>query len=201
MPSPLALFDAPYFARGITHLAGVDEAGRGCLAGPVVAAAVILPEGVELPGVTDSKKLSPAQREKAFDAINAIALSVSVGMCSPAEIDARNILRAALEAMRRAVAALQVAPEHVLVDGNVLFPESPCPTTAVVKGDGKSLCIAAASIVAKVTRDKLMGELHAAAPEYGWAQNKGYPTAAHYAALSRHGISQHHRRSFRLGPR
>ncbi len=197
MPAPDA-FDAFYRPNPAFRLAGLDEAGRGCLAGPVVAAAVVLPPGAVLPGVGDSKTLSAARREAAFAAIGRAALAVGVGLCSPAEIDRLNILWASMEAMRRALAALALPPDRALVDGNRVPPGLDCPATAIVRGDAQSLCIGAASIVAKVTRDRLMDGLDAAFPQYGWRQNKGYPTAAHYAALALHGASPHHRQSFRL---
>ena len=204
-PHVLAAFDAPFTARyGV--VVGVDEAGRGCLAGPVVAAAVVLPAGAALPGVDDSKKLSAARREEAFARITAAALAIGVGACSPDEVDRLNVLHAAMEAMRRAVAALAhpvtgaaLVPNLLLIDGNRAFPEPPCLAITVVGGDARSLSIAAASIVAKVTRDRLMRALADDFPAYGWAQNAGYPTAAHYAALAAHGPTAHHRRTFRLG--
>ena len=186
------------WTQGRRHVAGVDEAGRGCLAGPVVAAAVILPSDVRLDGVDDSKKLSAAEREAALERIEAAAVAVGVGVCSPEEIDRLNILWAAMEAMRRGANALDVRPDHLLIDGNRCFPRSPWPFQTVIKGDQTSLSIAAASIVAKVTRDRLMHALHDAFPAYGWRTNVGYPTKAHYAALAEHGPSPHHRRSFRL---
>ncbi|MEO0560014.1 MAG: ribonuclease HII [Bacteroidota bacterium] len=183
---------------GHTMIAGVDEAGRGCLAGPVVAAAVVLPPDARLPGLDDSKKLSPSAREDLVPEIERIALAVGIGQCSPAEIDRLNVLWAALEAMRRALHQLALAPEYALVDGNTAIPEAPCPQRPVVKGDAQSLSIAAASVLAKVTRDRIMVELDAEFPVYGWAGHKGYPTKSHYAALAEHGPSVHHRRSFRL---
>ncbi len=183
---------------GRAVVAGCDEAGRGCLAGPVVAAAVVLPPGARLPGLADSKTLSPAAREVLVPQIRAVALGVAVGQCSPGEIDRLNILWASMEAMRRAVAALPLVPDAVLVDGNRAIPDAPWPQETLVRGDARSLSIAAASVVAKVTRDAIMVGLDAAFPAYGWAQHKGYPTAAHYAALAAHGPSVHHRRSFRL---
>lgn len=185
--------------QGSRHVAGVDEAGRGCLAGPVVAAAVVLPPDVHISGVDDSKRLSAAQREAALERIQAKAVAVGVGLCSPTEIDRMNILWATMEAMRRAVADLEPAPDHLLIDGNRCFPESPWPFQTVVKGDQISHTIAAASIVAKTTRDRMMHALHDAFPIYGWRSNAGYPTQAHYAALAVHGPSPHHRHSFRLG--
>ena len=183
-------------------MAGVDEAGRGCLAGPVVAAAVVLPADVRragrLVGIDDSKKLSAAEREAALERVQAEAVAVGVGVCSPEEVDRLNILWAAMEAMRRAVAGLDVRPDHLLIDGNRCFPDSPWPFQTVVGGDRASLSIAAASVVAKVTRDRMMHGLHDAFPVYGWRTNVGYPTRAHYAALAEHGPSPYHRRSFRL---
>jgi ribonuclease HII len=182
--------------RGIAGpVAGVDEVGRGPLAGPVYAAAVIL-DPARLPaGLDDSKKMTEARREKAFDAIMASALAVGIGVASVEEIDRINILAATMLAMRRAVDRLSVAPVHVLVDGNKV-PALPCPADAIVKGDSKVLSIAAASIIAKVTRDRVMSELDLAFPGYGWARNKGYGTADHMEALVRIGPSVHHRTSF-----
>ena len=183
---------------GRRAVAGLDEAGRGCLAGPVVAAAVILPAGANLPGLDDSKKLSPSARAALVPQIHAQSLAVGVGACSPAEVDALNVLWAAMEAMRRAALDLALPPDVLLVDGNREIPDAPCPQVTVVKGDAKSLSIAAASVIAKTTRDAVMVDLDRAFPAYGWAGHKGYPTAAHYAALAEHGPSVHHRRSFRL---
>jgi ribonuclease HII len=183
---------------GYGHVAGVDEAGRGCLAGPVVAAAVVLPRGVTLPGVRDSKQLNAATREALAARIRTQALAVGVGLCSPEEIDRLNILWAAMEAMRRAVADLSPTPDFLLVDGNHCFPGSPWPFETLVRGDRRSHTIAAASVIAKTTRDALMRALHEDDPRYGWCDNVGYPTKAHYAALARHGPSPYHRRSFRL---
>lgn len=191
-------------AAGRRLVAGLDEAGRGCLAGPVVAAAVVLPPGAQIPGLDDSKKLSAAAREALVPVIRRAALAVGVGACSPAEVDRLNVLWASMEAMRRAAEALAapdgapLAPDVLLVDGDREIPDAPWPQETVVKGDGRSLSIAAASVVAKTTRDRVMVDLDAAFPVYGWAGHKGYPTAAHYAALAEHGPSPHHRRSFRL---
>ncbi len=174
-------------------VAGIDEAGRGPWAGPVVAAAVIL--GAAVPaGVTDSKRLSRERREVLFAALRASAC-IGVGVASVAEIDRLNILAATLVAMRRAVDDLDVAPAHALVDGN-RAPELACPATAVVGGDGRSLSIAAASIVAKVTRDRIMARLARRYPGFGWERNAGYGTPEHRAALMRLGVTPHHRRSF-----
>ena len=176
-------------------IAGVDEAGRGPLAGPVVAAAVILDDERPIAGVDDSKRLSAKQRERLFDVIMGQALCVSIGQASAAEVDAINVLQATLLAMRRAVEGLRLAPIKVLVDGNQL-PRLPMLADAVVGGDGRVACIAAASIVAKVTRDRLMTELDQTLPGYGFAQHKGYGTAQHMQALKRLGASAQHRRSF-----
>lgn len=186
------------WAAGRRVVAGLDEAGRGCLAGPVVAAAVVLPPDARLPGLDDSKKLSAEAREALVPQIHRQALAVGVGQCSPAEIDDLNILWASMEAMRRAATQLALVPDMLLVDGNRAIPNAPCDQETVVKGDAKSLSIAAASVLAKTTRDRLMVDLDAAFPVYGWAGHKGYPTVQHYAALAVHGPSPHHRRSFRL---
>lgn len=185
--------------KGHTHVAGVDEAGRGCLAGPVVAAAVVLPCGTTIDGVDDSKRLKAPRREQLALTIKEQAVAWGVGRCSPAEIDELNILWAAMEAMRRAVAALAVPPDYLLVDGNRCFDDPPCLAETLVKGDARCHAIAAASILAKTERDRLMHALHDDYPAYGWSSNVGYPTKAHYAALSEHGPTPHHRRSFRLG--
>ncbi|MEI6485930.1 MAG: ribonuclease HII [Sphingomonadales bacterium] len=175
-------------------IAGVDEAGRGPWAGPVVAAAVIL-QGRVPTGLDDSKKLSAKRREYLFEALQASDCVIGIGLASVAEIDAHNILQATYMAMTRAVAALAVPPGHVLVDGNRL-PDWRWPATAIVGGDGREPAIAAASIIAKVTRDRIMADLDARHPGYGWAANQGYGTAAHAAALAALGPSPHHRRSF-----
>ena len=191
-------FERRHWDAGRHVVVGLDEAGRGCLAGPVVAAAVVLPPDAHLPGLDDSKKLSAEAREALLPVIQREALAVGIGQCSPAEVDELNVLWAAMEAMRRAAASLPLAPDLFLVDGNREVPGAPCPQETVIKGDTLSLSIAAASVVAKVTRDRIMVTLDAAFPVYGWAGHKGYPTAAHYAALAAHGPSPHHRRSFRL---
>lgn len=187
-----------HWAAGRRLVAGVDEAGRGCLAGPVVAAAVVLPPDARLPGLDDSKKLSAAQRDVLFERVHAEALAIGVGRCEAEEVDRLNVLWAAMEAMRRAVADLARPPDVALVDGDRTPPALACAAEAVVRGDARSLSIAAASVVAKVTRDRLMVALDVDFPAYGLAGHKGYPTAAHYAALALHGPSPLHRRSFRL---
>ncbi|MDM7463029.1 ribonuclease HII [Tepidimonas taiwanensis] len=176
-------------------VAGVDEAGRGPLAGPVVAAAVILDDAQPIDGLADSKTLSPARRELLYEAIRARALCVGVGTASVEEIDRLNILQATLTAMQRAVAALRLRPSLVLVDGNRL-PVLPVRAEAVVRGDATVDAIAAASIVAKVTRDRLMDEAHAAHPAYGFDRHRGYGTAQHLAAIRQYGPTPWHRRSF-----
>jgi ribonuclease HII len=177
------------------HVVGLDEAGRGPLAGPVVAAAVILDSARPIPGLADSKALSPARREALFDQICSRALAWALGACDPAEIDRLNILQASLRAMQKAVAALDVDPDEALVDGN-RCPSLPCPARAIVKGDATEPAISAASILAKVHRDREMLALHARYPEYGFDAHKGYPTRAHIEALRRHGPSPCHRTSF-----
>ncbi len=181
--------------NGAALLAGVDEAGRGPLAGPVIAAAVILHPQRPIPGLQDSKQLSARRREALETQIRRDALAWAVGRAEVAEIDRLNILQATLLAMRRAVAALAPAPGRVLVDGNQA-PALPCAVETVVKGDQKVAAIAAASILAKVARDREMTALEAACPGYGFARHKGYPTREHLEALRRLGISAHHRRSF-----
>lgn len=176
-------------------LAGVDEVGRGPLVGDVVAAAVILDPQRPIAGLADSKKLSEKKRLQLCDAIYSRATSVAVGRASAKEIDAINILQASLLAMRRAVEALSIAPEYVAVDGNRL-PRWRYAAQAVVKGDQRLACISAASIVAKVLRDRDMCELAARYPQYGFERHKGYPTAVHRAALIEHGVTPQHRRSF-----
>ncbi len=183
-------------SRGFGRVAGLDEAGRGCLAGPVVAAAVVLPPGTDLPGVQDSKKLTARLREAAYQEIQRIAVAMEVGSASPEEIDARNILNATRLAMARAVERLQPGPDFVLIDGNFSIPVL-LPQRSIVKGDARCLSIAAASIVAKVTRDRWLKEAAVAYPEYGFERHKGYGTREHLAALRRHGPCPLHRRTFR----
>ena len=178
---------------------GVDEAGRGPWAGPVVAAAAVLDQA-SLPQrlrdrLDDSKKLSAKVRDDLFDTLEDCA-QLGVGIASVAEIDTQNILAATMLAMRRAVSNLPVAPDHALVDGN-RSPELPCPVRTVVRGDGLSLSIAAASVVAKVTRDRIMAKLALEHPGYGWERNAGYGTKAHREGLERFGVTDHHRRSFK----
>ena len=189
-------FDALFRANGAALLAGTDEAGRGPLAGPVVAAAVILDSMADYPGLGDSKNLSPAAREKAFDLINEKALCWAWAKLEAPEVDRLNPLRAAMTAMAMAVADLKAAPGLVLVDGNSAPPLT-VPLKTVVKGDARSLSIGAASIMAKVTRDRIMIEMDKEYPQYGFAKHKGYGTTEHLEALRRHGPCPCHRLTFR----
>ncbi len=177
------------------YVAGVDEAGRGPLAGPVYAAAVILSPDRRIDGLADSKMLTSKRREALFDLIQTHALSWAIASASVEEIDAINILQASLLAMRRAVENLSTQPDQILVDG-LYCPKVSMPARAIVKGDSKEAAISAASILAKVARDREMHKLHAEFPCYGFDRHKGYPTAAHLAALHAHGISSQHRRSY-----
>ena len=181
---------------GFVCVAGVDEVGRGCLAGPVMAGAVVLDPGRHIPGLADSKALTAQGRDRLYDAIVRRAVSWAVAAVTPEEIDAINIHQATLKAMQRAVLALAPLPDAVLVDA-FRIPSLPMAQRGVVKGDRQCAAIAAASIVAKVTRDRLMDELHATDPRYGFDRHKGYATADHLAAVARHGYSVAHRRSFR----
>ncbi|MDH3665880.1 MAG: ribonuclease HII [Paracoccaceae bacterium] len=193
-PPDLTQEDA-VFGKTVT-VCGIDEAGRGPWAGPVVAAAVVLDRSTIPDGLDDSKRLSAVRRATLFDRIMADA-SVGIGAASVSEIDRLNILRANDLAMCRAIAVLDPAPCVALVDGNRLPPDLPCQGRALVGGDASSLSIAAASIVAKVTRDRIMADLAVAYPGYSWETNQGYGTAAHRAALERLGVTPHHRRSFK----
>ncbi|RLB95293.1 MAG: ribonuclease HII [Deltaproteobacteria bacterium] len=182
--------------RGFSRIAGVDEAGRGPLAGPVVAAAVILPEKVNLAHLDDSKKLSPQRREELFVAIYDRAISIGIGIIDPVEIDRTDILRASLLSMRIAVDNLRQEPDYLLIDG--IFPiESSVPQEIVKHGDGRCVSIAAASIIAKVTRDRLMVIYDREFPEFGFARHKGYGTKAHRAAIRTFGCCPIHRKTFR----
>lgn len=178
--------------------AGLDEAGRGCLAGPVMAGAVILPEDFQHPSLTDSKKLNHKQRLELREVIQEVALAWAVGVCDHERIDQINILWASFEAMHKAVAQLKPQPDFLLVDGNRFKPHS-IPHACMVKGDSRFLNIAAASILAKTYRDEFMEELHEQWPHYNWKKNKGYPTKEHRAGIAAHGISPYHRKSFNHG--
>jgi len=193
--SELWKYEHIYTEQGCKIICGIDEAGRGPLAGPVCAAAVILPLDLEIEGLNDSKKLTEKRREALYDIIIEKAIAYGVAFASEEEIDEINILQATFLAMQRAVEQLAVKPDMVLVDGN-REPELEFPVKTIVKGDSLSANIAAASILAKVTRDRLMVELDAQYPQYGFAVHKGYGTKAHYAALTEHGMCPSHRRTF-----
>lgn len=188
-------FDKKYFNPGVRYLAGVDEAGRGPLAGPVVAAAVIFRKKTNIPGVNDSKLLSEKQRDNLYKQIISKALSYSVSVIESSVIDDVNILNATMLAMKQAVEQLKIKPDLVLVDGNRKF-QSDIPVITIVKGDSKSFSIAAASILAKVTRDRLMKNLALEFPNYLWEQNKGYPTRQHREIIKQVGPSPLHRKTF-----
>lgn len=187
----------PYMENGRIE-AGCDEAGRGCLSGAVFAAAVILPNDYQHPLLNDSKQLSEKQRYALRPIIEQEAIAWAVGIVTPGEIDKINILNASILAMHRAVEQLSQVPQHLLIDGNRFKPYKDIPHTCVVKGDGKFLSIAAASILAKTYRDDYMMQLHEQFPQYGWDRNKGYPTQEHRDAIARYGATPFHRQSFRL---
>ena len=186
-----------FHTDGVTE-AGCDEAGRGCIAGPVFAAAVILPSGFQEPRLNDSKLLSTSQREQLREVVEQEALAFGIGVVNEQEIDEINILNASFLAMHRALSLLKIQPGHLIIDGNRFKPYGKVAHTCIVKGDGKYASIAAASILAKTHRDEFMIGLHQDYPVYGWDRNRGYPTQAHRKALLEHGPSPHHRRSFRL---
>ena len=187
------------YIRGVIE-AGCDEAGRGCLAGPVFAAAVILPEGFYHPMIKDSKQLSAKQRYFMRKIIEANAVSFSVGMSCNNEIEELNILNASILAMHRALDNLMPVPTHIIVDGNYFAPWYDVPFKTIIKGDCKFQSIAAASIIAKTYRDDLMNKLHSEFPRYNWQQNKGYPTREHREAIIKYGITALHRKTFTLVP-
>lgn len=180
--------------------AGTDEAGRGCLAGPVTAAAVILPSNFTSDRLNDSKKLSLKVRLELKEKIEQEAVTFAVAHVFPEEIDQINILNASIKAMHLALAQLQIVPEHILVDGNRFHPYADIPHQCMIKGDGRFLNIAAASVLAKTARDAYMANLHKDFPAYQWDKNKGYPTRAHREAIQKWGSNPHHRKSFRLLP-
>lgn len=197
IPRTMVQVEAMLRAKGYEFICGVDEVGRGPLAGPVVAAAVIIPEGIEIPGIDDSKKLSEAQRNEAFDEIVHSGAICAVGIIDNECIDRINILQASLMAMRKAVMDLKSAPQVVLVDGNQLIPKLDYPQYAIIGGDASCKCIGAASIIAKVTRDRIMDKYHTLYPEFNFDQHKGYPTPLHMSKLQKHGPCEIHRKSFR----
>jgi len=196
MEPDLWSFEKKAFQEGFSRIAGIDEAGRGPLAGPVVSAAVIFPISLQISGVSDSKKLSPRQRDYHDEKIYDLAVSVGIGIVDPLEIDRINILQAALLSMAMAVENLDPQPDCLLVDGPFLI-SSGLPQEAIPKGDSLSVSIAAASIVAKVTRDRLMERYHHDYPQFGFSKHKGYPTKAHKKAIQEFGCCPIHRRSFR----
>ncbi|ANW94989.1 ribonuclease HII [Wenyingzhuangia fucanilytica] len=180
--------------------AGTDEAGRGCLSGPVVAAAVILPESFNHPLLNDSKKLTENQRKKLLPIIEKEAVSFGVSFVNQQEIDEINILQASITAMHRAIDKLSIKPDFIIVDGNKFRPYQDIPSETIVKGDGKYLSIAAASVLAKTYRDFYMEKIHEDFPAYNWKKNKGYPTKEHRRAILELGSCEHHRKSFKLLP-
>lgn len=196
MSGPDFSFEQELLDAGAAHVAGIDEVGRGALAGPVVVAAVILKPDAIPAGLADSKKLNKAQRDALFELILQQAAAISVCSGSAAQIDAVNIRQATLQAMRRAALALNIVPSHLLIDGRDIPKGLPCPATALIKGDDRSVSISAASIVAKVMRDRLMLRLNDIVPHYGFGRHVGYGTAQHLAAIRDFGPSKYHRLSF-----
>jgi ribonuclease HII len=189
-------FEKQARSNGYKMVAGVDEAGRGPLAGPVVSAAVVLPESFDVPGINDSKKLSEKKREALFPVIQTQAIAFGIGLSDHEEIDRINILQASLLSMKRAVEDLQMTPDYLLIDGKFTI-DSTIDQRSVIKGDALSLSIAAASILAKVTRDRIMADLDVKYPQYGLKRHKGYPTKAHKEAILAHGPCPIHRKSFK----
>lgn len=187
-------YEKELYKQNISLIAGVDEVGRGPLCGPVVACACILPKNYQLDGLNDSKKVSEKKREKIYDILINDAISYGIGIVSPKRIDEINILEASKEAMKLAIKELNPQPEHVLIDAVKLDLEM--PSTSIIKGDAKSASIAAASIIAKVTRDRMMVELDKSYPEYGYAKHKGYPTKSHIEAVKKFGIKDFYRFTF-----
>ncbi len=196
MEPDLWTYEKKAIGRGFTRIAGVDEAGRGPLAGPVVSAAVILPTSFAVSGVIDSKKLSYKKRNFLYDRIHEHSVSIGIGIVDPIEIDRINILQASLLSMALAVKNLYPLPDFLLIDGNFEIPLD-LTQAALIKGDALSVSIAAASIIAKVTRDRLMERYHQDYPQYGFSKHKGYPTRAHRAAIRKYGCCPIHRRSFK----
>jgi len=194
-PVPTFLIEADFYQQGLSPVCGIDEAGRGPWSGPVVAAAVILDVDNIPDGINDSKKLIPAQRNEIFNAIKHTS-HVGIGIVGVSDIDRLNILQATFLAMRKAVANLKIAPAVALIDGTGK-PALNCEMQTLIKGDQRSVSIAAASIIAKVTRDRIMENLALQFPHYGWERNKGYGTKAHRAGLASHGVTKHHRTSFK----
>jgi ribonuclease HII len=189
----------PYYTKNLIE-AGCDEAGRGCLAGPVYAAAVILPKDFKNKDLNDSKKLSPKKREALRKVIQKKAIAWAVASCSNKEIDKYNILNASIDAMHRAIKKLKVAPQLLLIDGNRFRKYESIPHKTIIGGDAIYMSVAAASILAKTYRDEYMTKLDKELPAYHWGKNKGYPTEAHYNGIAKTGISKYHRRTFNLNP-
>jgi len=196
MTADMWVFENAARQEGFSTIAGIDEAGLGPLADPVVSAAVILPAALQIAGVDDSKRLTPKKRAALFGEIYRRAISVGVGVVGPGRIDEINILQASLKSMAMAVACLNPRPDCLLIDG-IFKIESDISQTPIPKGDARSVSIAAASIIAKVTRDNMMVQYHRQYPQYGFAQHKGYPTKAHKIAIREHGCTPIHRRSFK----
>jgi ribonuclease HII len=196
MKLDLWLFEKKASQKGFSRIAGIDEAGRGPLAGPVVSAAVIIPIFLQIPGISDSKKLTPKKRDYLYEKIYDLAVSIGIGIVDPFEIDRINILQAALLSMAMAVENLVPQPDCLLIDGTFLI-SSALPQEAIPKGDALSVSIAAASIVAKVTRDRLMERYHQDYPQFGFSKHKGYPTKAHKKAIQKFGYCPIHRKSFK----
>lgn len=192
------LYERALWKQGFKHIMGLDEVGRGCLAGPVVAAGVVLPEDINISGITDSKKIPKARREELASEIKEKCITYVIDVCTPVEIDELNIYWASYAAMDKCIHQSKIKPDYLLVDGN-RFPSSHLiPNTCIVKGDLKSVSIGAASILAKVHRDTIMHDLHKEFPWYGWDTNVGYATKKHYAGLEEKGMTNHHRKSFKL---
>ena len=187
-------YENELYKKGINLIGGIDEVGRGPLIGPVVAACVILPKNYKLEGLTDSKKLSEKKRDKFYDILMKDAVSIGIGIVDEKEIDELNIYQATKKAMAQAVDNMKIKPEHILVDAMPL--ELDIPTTSIIKGDAKSITIAAASVIAKVTRDRMMYELDKKYPMYDLKHNKGYPTKKHLEAIDKYGITKYHRLSY-----
>ena len=196
MEPDLWLFEKKALKKGYSKIAGIDEAGRGPLAGPVVSAAVILPDSFPVSGINDSKKLTPKKRASLFEEIYKHAVAVGIGIVGPSEIDRRNILEASRFSMSLSVENLALKPDYLLIDGTFQIASS-LPQEAIPKGDTLSISIAAASIIAKVTRDRMMAKYHQEYPQFGFAQHKGYPTKAHKAAIKQYGCCPIHRKSFK----
>lgn len=194
---PSFSFEKEVFALGYRRIVGVDEAGRGCLAGPVVAAAVILPFDHSMIGINDSKALTPQRREKLYQEIYSQAVAIGVGRVGPDVIDEINILQASILAMKKAISAIDPSPDFLLVDGNLKQLFGHLAQRSIVKGDKRSQSIAAASIIAKVFRDQIMREYHLHYSVYDFSEHKGYPTEKHLAALKTHGVTAIHRKTFR----